>query len=122
MARVTAERVLDERCAGRRYMAPRRGLVLETLQRRARGWDLRVLPSGRGASRLLQADRRGEPLGAGQYKARQVVELKVGLPWWSWLLALAAALFARAGRARKAEDRDRDRGAAALVGAAATAR
>ena len=29
-----------------------------------------------------------QPLGAGQYKARQVVELKVGLPWWSWLLSL----------------------------------
>ncbi len=87
MARVSAERVLDGGALAA-VMAPRRGLVLETLQHRAPDGTSVSFHQAEGPLASYRRTVEAQPLGAGQYKARQVVELKVGLPWWSWLLSL----------------------------------
>lgn len=87
MARVSAERVLDGGALGA-VMAPRRGLVLETLEHRAPDGTSVSFHQAEGPLASYRRTVEAQPLGAGQYKARQVVELKVGLPWWSWLLSL----------------------------------
>ena len=87
MARVTAERVLDGGALGA-VMAPRRGLVLETVEHRAPDGTFVSFHQAEGPLASYRRTVEAQPLGTGQYKARQVVELKVGLPWWSWLLSL----------------------------------
>ena len=87
ITRVTAEVVLDGGSVAA-VIAPRRGLVLEAIEEQAADGSSASFRQAEGP--LASYRRRVEvaALGAGQFQARQVIDLKVGLPWWSWLLAL----------------------------------
>lgn len=73
-----------------RAVRPRQGVVLEVLtgDEPATGGG-RVLSFAQAEGPLGSYSRRLElaPPDEGRYQASQEVELKVGLPWWSWLLA-----------------------------------
>jgi MFS family permease len=87
MARVTAERVIDGGSVAA-VMLPRRGLVLEAVDDEAANGDSASFRQAEGPLASYRRTVEVEALEGGRYKARQVVELKIGLPWWSWLLAL----------------------------------
>jgi MFS family permease len=94
MTRVTAELVVDGSSAAA-LTSPRRGLVLEEVESTAATADGARRTSFRQAEGPLASYRRAvdvRPLADGQYRARQTVDLRVGLPWWSWLLALPLRL------------------------------
>ena len=123
MTRVTAELVLDGSSVAA-LTSPRRGLVLEAVDSSpvmraedtgGEGW----CASFSQAEGPLASYRRTvdvEPIGGGRYRAHQVVDLKVGLPWWSWLLALPLRF--SLGKAVPAGAR-RGEGSAAPAGAGA---
>jgi MFS family permease len=69
-------------------LSPRHGLVLEAVESLSDDGTVTIFGQADGP---LASYRRTVEITAregGQYGVRQVVELKVGLPWWSWLLAL----------------------------------
>jgi MFS family permease len=73
-------------------LTPRDGLVLEAVESLS---DDGALTTFRQAEGPLAFYRRTVEIAAeesGQYRARQRVDLRVGLPWWSWLLVLPLRL------------------------------
>ncbi|HTT91481.1 MAG TPA: MFS transporter [Acidimicrobiales bacterium] len=123
MTRITAELVLDGSSVAA-LTSPRRGLVLEAVDSSpvmraedtgGEGW----CASFSQAEGPLASYRRTvdvEPIGGDRYRAHQVVDVKVGLPWWSWLLALPLRF--SLGKAVPAGAR-RGEGSAAPAGAGA---
>jgi MFS family permease len=87
MARVNAELVLAGGSAAA-LMCPRDGIVLEAVDGKASDGTFASFRQAEGPLASYRRTVEVEPLGGDQYRARQVVELTVGLPWWSWLLAL----------------------------------
>ncbi len=87
MARVNAELVVAGGSAAA-LMCPRDGIVLEAVDSRASDGTSASFRQAEGPLASYRRTVEVEPLGSDQYRARQVVELTVGLPWWSWLLAL----------------------------------
>ena len=85
----------------RRYWRRVEGLVLEALEDRAGDGTSTSFSQAEGPLAHYRRTVEVEALGAGQYKARQAVELRIGLPWWSWLLALPLRL--SLGRAKPEE-------------------
>ena len=110
-----SERVVD--AAGRAaVLSPRDGVVLETVENLS---DDGALTSFRQAEGPLAFYRRTVQIKAledGRYRVRQVVELKVGLPWWSWLLVLPLRFWLGSAAARRP-----GKETVPVVGAAATA-
>ena len=88
MARVNTEVVVTGGSAAAALMSPRDGLVLEAVDGTASDGTFASFRQAGGALASYRRTVEVEPLGGDQYRARQVVELTVGLPWWSWLLAL----------------------------------
>ena len=93
MSKRVYEGVLDARPATA-LLVPRRGLVLEVPEVAPIGGEapegtlLRCFRQGEGPLRSYQRMVSLAPQPNGRYVARQVVELTVDLPWWSWLVAL----------------------------------
>ena len=78
-------------------LSPRDGLVLEAVESLSDDGTLTTFRQAEGPlafyRRTVQiAARESGQYRGGRYRVRQVVELKVGLPWWSWLLALPLRL------------------------------
>ena len=88
MARVNTEVVVTGGSAAAALMSPRDGLVLEAVDGTASDGTFASFRQAEGPLASYRRTVEVEPLGGDKYRARQVVELTVGLPWWSWLLAL----------------------------------
>ncbi len=103
MTRVS-ERVMD--AAGRAaVLSPRDGVVLETGENLSDDGARTTFRQAEGPLAFYRRTVQIKALEDGRYGVRQVVELKVGLPWWSWLLVLPLRLWlgggARDGRTKK---------------------
>ena len=99
-----SEQVVD--AAGRAaVLSPRDGVVLETVENLSDDGALTSFRQAEGPLAFYRRTVRIKALEDGRYRVRQVLELKVGLPWWSWLLVLPLRFWlgsaARDGRAKK---------------------
>jgi MFS family permease len=87
MTRVIGEVVLDGGSVAT-VMSPRDGLVLEAVEDAPSDGTFRSFSQAEGPLASYRRTVSVEALGDEHYRVSQLVVLRVGLPWWSWLLLL----------------------------------